>query len=89
MGNIKEYGQWRVLKGYFCAALVETFAVSKVREEDLDAAKKCAELWTENEINNSDLSENDKLKAIDDFKKWSDDVLHGMKLRLRQAGRLL
>lgn len=89
MSNIREYGQWGVLKGYFYTSMSEFFTFATVREVDLDAAKKYADLWVQNEINNSDLSENDKLKAINDFKKWSDDVLHGMKLRLRQAGRLL
>lgn len=77
------------MEGYIFAIKGERMTTAKVSESELDNAKHAAEKCLEYQIEHSDFSDEDKRMMTKDYKLWAESALQGMKIRLRDSGRLL
>lgn len=77
------------IEGYLCATIGERLTTAKVSESELDNAKRAAEKYIDFQIDHSDLSDEKKDAKKKDYKLWAESTLKGMKIRLRESGRLL
>ena len=89
MSDSTENYQFNFLDGYFYVAITELMTTATVTEKAIDAVKELVEIQIENEINNSNIPESNKQEIIAAAKKRLKATMDGVKLRLKQSGRLL
>lgn len=76
------------LEGYICAMVTNDLLPSEVLESDLDNIKELAVKCMEEYISHQNLSDKDKEESKRNHKMWADMALEGLKLRLRECGKV-
>ena len=76
------------LEGYFCAIVTNDLLAIDVLESDLDNIKELAVKCMEEYISHQNLSDKDKEELMRSHKLWADMTLGGLKLRLRECGKI-
>lgn len=76
------------LEGYFYAKITEPFITSKILSSDLDKLKKTAVECMKDYIEHSDFSTEEKEELKNNYERWTDVTLKGIKQRLRDSDKL-
>lgn len=76
------------LEGYFYAKITELLITSKILSSDLDQLKKTAVECMKDYIEHSDYSTEEKEKLKNNYERWADVTLKGIKQRLRDSDKL-
>ena len=76
------------LEGYFYAKITEQLITSKIQSVDLDKLKKTAVECMKDYIEHSDYSNEEKEELKNNYERWADVTLKGIKQRLRDCDKL-
>lgn len=76
------------LEGYFYAKITEPFITSKILSSDLDKLKKTAVECMKDYIEHSDFSTEEKVELKNNYERWTDVTLKGIKQKLRDSDKL-
>ena len=76
------------LEGYFYAKITERLITSKIQSSDLDKLKKTAVECMKDYIEHSDFSNEEKEELKNNYERWADMTLKGIKQRLRDSDKL-
>lgn len=76
------------LEGYFYAKITEQFITCKIQSLDLDKLKKAAVECMKDYIEHSDFSNKEKEEMRNNYERWADVTLKGIKQRLRDSDKL-
>lgn len=87
MKNIKDICA-AYFEGYFYAKITEPLITGKIQSLDLDALKKTAVECMKDYIEHSDYSTEEKEELKNNYERWADVTLKGIKQRLRDSDKL-
>ena len=76
------------LEGYFYAKITELLITSKIQSLDIDKLKKTAVECMKDYIEHSQFSAEEKEKLKNNYERWADVTLKGIKQRLRDSDKL-
>lgn len=76
------------LEGYFYAKITEQLITGKIQSSDLDKLKKTAVECMKDYIEHSDFSNEEKEELKNNYERWADVTLKGIKQRLRDSDKL-
>ena len=76
------------LEGYFYAKITEQLITGKIQSQDLDKLKKTAVKCMKDYIEHSDYSTEEKEELKNNYERWADVTLKGIKQRLRDSDKL-
>lgn len=76
------------LEGYFYAKITEQLIIGKIQSQDLDKLKKTAVECMKDYIEHSDFSNEEKEDLKNNYERWADVTLKGIKQRLRDSYKL-
>ena len=76
------------LEGYFYAKITEQLITSKILSSDLDKLKKTAVECMKDYIEHADYSNEEKEELKNNYERWADVTLKGIKQRLSDSDKL-
>ena len=76
------------LEGYFYAKITEQLITGRIHRSDLDKLKKTAVECMKDYIEHSDFSNEEKEELKNNYERWADVTLKGIKQRLRDSDKL-
>ena len=76
------------LEGYFYAKITEQLIIGKIQGQDLDKFKKTAVECMKGYIEHSNYSTEEKEELKNNYERWADVTLKGIKQRLRDSDKL-
>ena len=74
--------------GYKYCTITEPFITSKIQSSDLDKLKKTAVECMKDYIEHSQFSIEEKEELKNNYERWADVTLKGIKQRLRDSDKL-
>lgn len=72
----------------FYAKITEQFITRKIQSQDLDKLKKTAVECMKDYIEHADYSNEEKEELKNNYERWADVTLKGIKQRLRDSDKL-